>query len=107
MFLESLLLAKGSRANLASEGSLPRVSSHVGRHVVLQGKGHGAEVALERLLARVDHLVAFQVPTTGACVVAHLAPKRPMSRQRRARERRPHPRHCLGPAGDVTGWGRD
>lgn len=63
MFFESLLLTEGPRANLAPEGPFTRVCSHVGRHIVLKGKRHRAEMAFEWLFARVDHLVPFQVPT--------------------------------------------
>lgn len=105
VLLEPLLLAESARANLAPEGSLARVSSHVGRHVVLQGKGHGAQVALEWLLAGVDHLVPLQVPAARAGVVAHLASERTVPLLRHARERRPHSRHRLSPAGGVTDRG--
>lgn len=95
MLLQALLLGEGPRADGALERPLTSVSPHVGCHIVLQGKGHGAEVALEWLLSRVNQLVALQVPPARTHVVAHLAPEPPVPQWcRYAREHCSNSRHC-------------
>lgn len=57
--------------------------------VLLESKGHRAQVALEWLLARMGQLVALDMPPPGARVMAHLTPKKTVSPQvLQARKRR-------------------